>query len=79
MSSFPINIPRVSVAISEGTFVETLVAEGERVEAGEPLFVLETEKVETEIPAGASGTVRWSGDVGAVYPIGTQIGVIEQD
>jgi pyruvate/2-oxoglutarate dehydrogenase complex dihydrolipoamide acyltransferase (E2) component len=78
VSTFPVNIPRVSVAISEATLLETLVDEGGRVEEGDPLFLLETEKVETEIPAGAAGIVRWTGEIGTTYPIGTQIGVIEQ-
>jgi pyruvate/2-oxoglutarate dehydrogenase complex dihydrolipoamide acyltransferase (E2) component len=79
MSEFPINIPRVSVAISEATLLEKLVDDGQRVQEGEPLFLMETEKVETEIPAGASGTVRWAGEVETTYPIGTRIGTIEQD
>ena len=75
--TFPINIPRLSVAISEATLVETLVDDGATVAEGEPLYVVETDKVDTEIAAGASGTVRWTGEIGTVYPIGTQIGVIE--
>jgi pyruvate/2-oxoglutarate dehydrogenase complex dihydrolipoamide acyltransferase (E2) component len=77
MPDFTIRIPRVSVAIAEATLVNVLVGEGERVEDGNPLFVVETEKVETEIVAGASGTVHWTGEVGTVYEIGTEIGVID--
>ena len=40
------------------------------------MFVVETEKVETEIPAGASGAVQRTGEIGAVYDIGVEIGVI---
>ena len=76
MGDFTIRIPRVSVAISEATFVDVLVAEGQSVNEGDPLFVVETEKVETEIPAGASGTVHWTGEIGTVYDIGVEIGVI---
>jgi pyruvate/2-oxoglutarate dehydrogenase complex dihydrolipoamide acyltransferase (E2) component len=76
VSDFTIRIPRVSVAITEATLLDFLVDEGERVEEGTPLFVVETEKIETEIEAGASGTVHWTGDVGTTYPIGTEIGVI---
>jgi pyruvate/2-oxoglutarate dehydrogenase complex dihydrolipoamide acyltransferase (E2) component len=75
--SFAINIPRLSVAVSEATLVETLVKDGDTVHEGEALYVVETEKVETEVVAGASGTVRWTGEMGTVYPIGAQIGVIE--
>ena len=79
MADFVIRIPRLSVAVAEATFVDTLVAEGERVEEGSPLYVVETEKVETEVVAGASGTVHWTGEVGTTYPIGEVIGVIRTD
>lgn len=76
MAEFTVRIPRVSVAVSEATLVQVLVDEGDEVKEGEPLFVIETEKIETEIPAGASGRVHWTGEVGTVYDIGTQIGMI---
>jgi pyruvate/2-oxoglutarate dehydrogenase complex dihydrolipoamide acyltransferase (E2) component len=76
VADFTIRIPRSSVAIAEATFVEQLVADGEHVDEGEPLFVVETEKVESEVAAGASGTVHWNGEVGTVYEVGAEIGVI---
>jgi pyruvate/2-oxoglutarate dehydrogenase complex dihydrolipoamide acyltransferase (E2) component len=77
MSNFTVRIPRVSVAISDATLQAFLVEEGGQAEEGAPLFVIETEKVETEIDAGASGIIRWTGTLGEVYEIGTQIGTIE--
>ena len=41
-----------------GTVVEVLVTEGQSVEAGEPVLVVEAMKMETEIQAPVSGTVR---------------------
>jgi pyruvate/2-oxoglutarate dehydrogenase complex dihydrolipoamide acyltransferase (E2) component len=76
MGDFAIRIPRVSVAVSEAELVELLVEDGQRVEQGMPIYVIATEKAEQEIEAGASGTVRWTGEVGAVYDIGVEIGVI---
>jgi pyruvate/2-oxoglutarate dehydrogenase complex dihydrolipoamide acyltransferase (E2) component len=78
MADFTIRIPRVSVAIAEATLVEVLVPEGGGATEGDPLFVIETEKIDTEIVAGASGTVHWSGDTGTVYEIGAEIGVIHK-
>lgn len=77
MGEFLIRIPRVSVAVSEAELVELLVADGEQVEEGTPIYVIATEKVEQEIEAGASGTVQWIGEVGTVYNIGVEIGVIK--
>ena len=77
MADFVIRIPRVSVAVSEAELIEFLVEDGQRVEEGSPIYVIATEKVEQEIEAGASGTVQWTGEVGTVYDIGVEIGVIK--
>jgi pyruvate/2-oxoglutarate dehydrogenase complex dihydrolipoamide acyltransferase (E2) component len=77
VADFVIRIPRVSVAVSEAELVDLLVEGGQRVEEGTPIYVIATEKVEQEIEAGASGTVQWTGEVGATYDIGAQIGVIK--
>jgi pyruvate/2-oxoglutarate dehydrogenase complex dihydrolipoamide acyltransferase (E2) component len=78
VADFVIRIPRVSVAISEAELLELLVASGERVEEGSPLFVIATEKVDQEIEAGATGTVQWTGEIGTTYDFGAEIGVITQ-
>ena len=76
MADFVIHIPRVSVAVAEAELTDLLVDAGERVDEGTPIFVIATEKVEQEIEAGASGIVQWTGEIGATYDIGTEIGVI---
>ena len=76
MADFIIRIPRVSVAVSEAELTDLLVEAGDHVDEGTPIYVIATEKVEQEIEAGASGIVRWTGEVGTTYDIGTQIGVI---
>ena len=77
MADFLIRIPRVSVAVSEAELIELLVEDGQHVEEGTPIYVIATEKVEQEIEAGASGTVQWTGEVGTIYDIGVEIGVIK--
>jgi len=76
MGDFLIRIPRVSVAVAEAELIELLVDNGQHVDEGTPIYVIATEKVEQEIEAGASGTVQWTGEVGTVYDIGVEIGVI---
>jgi acetyl-CoA/propionyl-CoA carboxylase, biotin carboxylase, biotin carboxyl carrier protein len=41
-----------------GTILELLVSEGDRVEVGDPVAVLEAMKMETRIPSGTGGRVR---------------------
>ena len=77
MADFIIRIPRVSVAVSEAELTDFLVEDGQHVEEGTPIYVIATEKVEQEVEAGAAGTVCWSGEVGGVYDIGVEIGVIK--
>lgn len=79
MSDFIVRIPRLSVAISEATLTDVLVAEGGHVTEGTPLYVVASEKIDTEIEAGATGVVHWTGEVGTTYDIGAEIGVITTD
>ena len=63
----------------EATPSEWLVPDGGAAVEGEVLYHVETEKVETDIDAPATGTVRWSAAIGETYPVGTQIGEIVLD
>lgn len=72
----PISIPKLGVAMTEATLVEWATADGAEVAAGDVLYTIETDKVESEIEAPASGVVRQIGVEGEVYPVGTQIGEI---
>ena len=70
-----IRVPQPGDAVMEGTLVEWL--DGARVEAGEPIYLLETDKVEMEIQAPCAGVLRHIGQEGEVYPVGELIGTIE--
>ena len=72
-----IKIPQASVAVTEGTIVRWLVADGDRVTGGQPLYLLETDKVEIEVEAPADGTVHLLGDAGQTYLVGADIGYID--
>ena len=52
--------PKLAVAMSEGTLVEWLVGEGDAVADGQALYVVETDKVEAEVPSSTSGVVHLS-------------------
>ena len=50
-------MPQMGESIVEGTLTKWLKKAGERVERDEPLFEISTDKVDTEIPAPAAGTL----------------------
>jgi pyruvate/2-oxoglutarate dehydrogenase complex dihydrolipoamide acyltransferase (E2) component len=70
-------MPKLSMAVTEATLVEWLVADGEAVGDGQGLYVAETDKVETEVPSGAAGLVHPVAAPGGVYPVGAELGWIE--
>jgi pyruvate/2-oxoglutarate dehydrogenase complex dihydrolipoamide acyltransferase (E2) component len=76
VAEIPIRIPKASLATTEATFIEWLVEDGQPVDEGAPLYLIETDKVEQEIDAPAAGVVHWTGERGETYEVGTQIGHI---
>jgi pyruvate dehydrogenase E2 component (dihydrolipoamide acetyltransferase) len=62
-------MPKLGLTMTEATIIEWLKNEGDRVEKGEPLFVLETEKTTLEIEAPASGTLSILVPAGQTVPV----------
>ncbi|HYN94648.1 MAG TPA: biotin/lipoyl-containing protein, partial [Pilimelia sp.] len=52
-----VTMPRLGESVTEGTVTRWLKAEGDRVEADEPLLEVSTDKVDTEIPSPAAGVL----------------------
>ncbi len=70
-------MPKVDMDQSTGTVLEWLFNEGDTVKKGEPLLVIETDKVSIEVEAPASGILQGiSAPVGTTVPIATQIATI---
>jgi 2-oxoglutarate dehydrogenase E2 component (dihydrolipoamide succinyltransferase) len=73
-------MPQMGESIVEGTLTKWLKQPGERVERDEPLFEISTDKVDTEIPAPAAGTM---GEIlvqeGATVGINTIVGRINDN
>src|SRR5436305_10886631 len=55
--SVSVTMPQLGESVSEGTVTRWLKKEGDKVEADEPLLEVSTDKVDTEIPAPASGVL----------------------
>ena len=72
-------LPRLGQGMESGTIVKWLKSEGERVEKGEPLFELDTDKVTQEVEAEASGVLlRIAVDEGEV-PVGETVAFIGEE
>ncbi|MFW3170773.1 2-oxoglutarate dehydrogenase, E2 component, dihydrolipoamide succinyltransferase [Geodermatophilus sp. CPCC 206100] len=53
----PVTMPALGESVTEGTVTRWLKSVGDEVSADEPLLEVSTDKVDTEIPAPASGTL----------------------
>jgi len=77
--SVDVVMPKLGLTMEEGSVVKWLRNEGDRVEKGEVIFVVETEKVEYEVESPASGILKQiTGQVEQVYPVGEVLAVIEE-
>ena len=72
-----IRIPKLGMEMTEATLAEWLVADGAPVTQDQPMYLLETDKVETEVPAPVAGRLRHIGTEGETYPVGEVIGELE--
>ena len=61
----------------EGLLRRWLVADGATVTKGEPIYEIETDKVESEIGAPEDGVLRWAATEGEVYGVGALLGHLE--
>lgn len=74
-----IYLVKVGMTMHEGTVEEWYVADGARVEAGAMLYRLETEKVNLDVDAEASGIVRHLAAEGDTLEPGDVVGFIYAD
>jgi 2-oxoglutarate dehydrogenase E2 component (dihydrolipoamide succinyltransferase) len=70
-------MPQMGVSVSEGTITKWLKQQGEPVEADEGLLEISTDKVDTEVPSPASGTLtQILVQEGETVPVGTKLAQI---
>ncbi|HET9723642.1 MAG TPA: 2-oxoglutarate dehydrogenase, E2 component, dihydrolipoamide succinyltransferase [Actinomycetota bacterium] len=75
-----VKMPQLGETVVEGTILKWLKAEGDPVELDEPLFEISTDKVDTEVPSVASGTLtKIIVPEGTTVSVGTELAVIEGD
>src|SRR5437763_5905361 len=70
-------MPQMGGSVPEGTITRWLKQEGEQIEADEPLLEISTDKVDTEVPSPASGTLtQILVHEGETVDVGTKLGQI---
>src|SRR3954447_10500342 len=67
-------MPQMGVSVSEGTITEWLKQVGDEVAYEEPICVISTDKIDTELPSPAAGTLsEILVDVGQTVDVGTPL------
>jgi pyruvate dehydrogenase E2 component (dihydrolipoamide acetyltransferase) len=75
-----VTLPRLGQGMESGTIVRWLKSEGDRVEKGEALYELDTEKVTQEVEADASGVLlQILAQEGDEIEVGKRIAVIGEE
>ncbi len=78
--SVSVTMPALGESVTEGTVTRWLKKEGDTVQADEPLLEVSTDKVDTEIPAPASGVlVRIVAQEDETVAVGAELAVIGDD
>ncbi|MFL6099734.1 MAG: 2-oxoglutarate dehydrogenase, E2 component, dihydrolipoamide succinyltransferase [Actinomycetales bacterium] len=76
-SGTTVTMPALGESVTEGTVTRWLKAEGDTVEVDEPLLEVSTDKVDTEVPSPAAGTVqRLLVGEDETVPVGAELAVI---
>ena len=71
-----VKLPRLGQGMESGTIVKWLKAEGDRVEKGEPLYELDTDKATQEAEAEASGVLLRIAVPSGEVPVGQTVATI---
>jgi pyruvate dehydrogenase E2 component (dihydrolipoamide acetyltransferase) len=75
-----VTLPRLGQGMESGTIVRWLKSEGDKVEKGEPLYELDTEKVTQEVEADAGGVLlKIIAQEGQEIEVGKAIAVIGEE
>lgn len=78
--AFSVEMPSISMGVTEATVVRWLKAVGDTIARGEPLLEIETAKSTVEVEAPVSGTLfAIKVEPDETVDVGTEIATIEED
>jgi len=72
-----IKVPSVGESVTEAVLAQWFKKDGDQVQKGEALFVIETDKVTLEVEAEAEGVLKISVEEGETVAIGAVVGTID--
>jgi pyruvate dehydrogenase E2 component (dihydrolipoyllysine-residue acetyltransferase) len=72
----PVHLPKVGMTMEEGTLCRWMVPDGDAVTRGQPIFEMETEKVQMEVEAEADGALKHLVAEGDVLKPGDVVGCL---
>mgnify|MGYP001361051872 CR=1 FL=1 len=79
MALIPVYMPKFGMTMTHGVITQWHKQEGDRIEQGQPLLAVETEKVSVDVEAPATGTiVELSFEVDAEVEVGAVVAYIEE-
>jgi len=73
-----VTVPQLGLTMQSAELTQWLVQAGERVEAGQPIAEIATDKIESEIVAPANGILHPVATVGDELPVGAVLATIEE-
>jgi pyruvate dehydrogenase E2 component (dihydrolipoamide acetyltransferase) len=72
-------MPQLGLTMEQGTILQWIRGEGEQVTKGQPVVLIQTEKVEYEVEAPAAGTLlKVVAQAGEELPVGGLMGILGQ-
>jgi pyruvate/2-oxoglutarate dehydrogenase complex dihydrolipoamide acyltransferase (E2) component len=70
-------LPKLGMAMAEGTIAQWLVADGDRVVVGQPIYVIDADKVEAEVESQVEGTIHLIATAGTTYEVGAVVAEVD--
>jgi pyruvate dehydrogenase E2 component (dihydrolipoamide acetyltransferase) len=72
-----LRMPKLGMEMTEALLVRWLVIDGSHVSKDQPIYEIETEKVENEVLCPASGVLNRIGEEGETYEVGALIATLD--
>ena len=69
-------LPKIGFSMNDAVLSQWLIDDGAQVQAGQPLYSIESDKSVQEIESPASGTLRILAAAGETYTVGTVLAEI---